>query len=225
MMEDINTLINKAYRLIMQYDLKLGELSANGHSLEVLNSIDTTIFCSIENEISELMTKNTCYEELISNPIQATIVFWFMEDLGRMAILTPFINVCNYDRLIYYYACQAIRQANNPEYFKYIIIKILIRYFDRFYQFVKMYSNVFLKKEENNEEQQEIYLDLILISAILSSGDLFFCTHPDLMEVQQICSQKLIEKFRGENIDELIKRGKNNQHNLSVIIGQHYHLI
>lgn len=33
MMEDINTLINKAYRLIMQYDLKLGELSANGHSL------------------------------------------------------------------------------------------------------------------------------------------------------------------------------------------------
>lgn len=71
-----------------------------------------------------------------------------------------------------------------------------------------MYSNVFLKKEENNEEQQEIYLDLILISAILSSGDLFFCTHPDLMEVQQICSQKLIEKFRGENIDELIKRGK-----------------
>lgn len=57
MMEDINTLINKAYRLIMQYDLKLGELSANGHSLEVLNSIDTTIFCSIENEISELMTK------------------------------------------------------------------------------------------------------------------------------------------------------------------------
>ena len=45
MMEDINTLINKAYRLIMQYDLKLGELSANGHSLEVLNSIDTTIFC------------------------------------------------------------------------------------------------------------------------------------------------------------------------------------
>ena len=97
----------------MQYDLKLGELSANGHSLEVLNSIDTTIFCSIENEISELMTKNTCYEELISNPIQATIVFWFMEDLGRMAILTPFINVCNYDRLIYYYAC-IIRKSNFP---------------------------------------------------------------------------------------------------------------
>lgn len=229
-MEDINALIINAYRLLIQSDIKNGTLSPNGFSQELLHHIDIVPFKNIENIIAKVMEYRVGLSEQISNSIQAATVFWFMEDLCRVRRLTPFVNICNFDILSYYYAYHAMQTVyekdiwKNTDFWRYIMIKILLRYFGRFYELGDRYVDMLLPNKQNTEEEKDKFFDYLLISLIKSSEPLFFHVHTDLTEAQKVCQQKIDEKYKEVPLKTLIKIGKMNQHKLSLAIEDYYGL-
>lgn len=231
--ESINTLISKAYNLIMQHCIKNEALSSNGFPKELLQYIDIVPFKNIEDIISKVMEHKTVLNEKISNPIQAATVFWFIEDLCRTKRLAPFISICNWDMLSYYYAYHAMQVVyktdkwGNVDSWRYIMIKVLIRYFSRFYELVDANANMLLQnnKRYNAEEDIDKFLDFLLISLIKSSDDTFFSAHTDLIEVRDICQQKIDMKYKDESICSLIKGGEENQYKLFLAIEDYYCLL
>ena len=230
-MEDINILIDKAYNLIVQNNTKQGALSPNGISKELLHHINIEIFEKIEDIIAKAMKYNSGFDKRISNSIHAATVFWFMEDLCRINRLTPYINLCNCDILSYYYSYHAMHVVyekdiwKNVDSWRYKMIKVLIRYFSRFYKLIDANADMLLpNNKKNNAAEKDIdnFLDYLLISLIKDSGDMFFYTHTDLVEVKDVCQQKIDKIYKDENINLLIKKGQENQYKLALAIQDYY---
>ena len=230
-MEDINILIDKAYNLIVQNNIKQGALSPNGISKELLHYINIEIFEKIEDIIAKAMKYNSGFDKRISNSIHAATVFWFMEDLCRINRLTPCVNLCNFDVLSYYYSYHSMQVVyekdiwKNVDSWRYKMIKVLIRYFSRFYELIDANADMLLSNNKRNnaaEEDIDKFLDFLLISLIKDSDDMFFYTHTDLVEVKDVCQQKIDNIYKDENINLLIKKGQENQYKLALDIENFY---
>ena len=78
--------------------------------------------------------------------------------------------------------------------------------------------------KKNNAAEKDIdnFLDYLLISLIKDSGDMFFYTHTDLVEVKDVCQQKIDKIYKDENINLLIKKGQENQYKLALAIEDYY---
>ena len=113
----------------------------------------------------------------------------------------------------------------NVDSWRYKMIKVLIRYFSRFYKLIDANADMLLpNNKKNNAAEKDIdnFLDYLLISLIKDSGDMFFYTHTDLVEVKDVCQQKIDKIYKDENINLLIKKGQENQYKLALAIQDYY---